>query len=329
MATKGYASSRSESFSAQVKSELAQLKIAGRCCRRAELAALLRTVGSLVLGGDRRLQIVTEHSGTARRFYLLGKSLYGWRGRILTRQRQRLKKNRVFMVEVPLDDAALDGLCRLGLVDAGGSPRRAVDSRFLDSRCCRRAYLRGCFLGSGSVLSPDRGYHLSLTLSDDNQVKLVRDLLGFFGMAAMSGHHRGAPILYLKEGQAVAMFLQVVGAHQSLLRLEGQRILRDIKNQANRKVNAETANLDKTIRAGLRQSEAVARLDRAELLGDLPGSYRQLARLRMERPDLSLRELGELIVPPISKSAVSYRMKRMESMAEKIERGGVKSDDRA
>lgn len=320
MATRPRAS-RSAAFSTQVKTELARLDLARSCCLRAELSALLKSAGSLVLGRTRRLKLITEHSGTARRVFLLGKELYGWKGRILTRQRQRLKKNRVFMVEIPVDGKVLSGLKELGIVHDGGVPEGDYH-RLLSGRCCRRAYLRGCFLAAGSALSPGRGYHLSLVLADEEQLVRVSQLLSSFSIKPQKGYHRGLPLLYIKEGEAVALFLQVIGAHQSLLSFESQRVLRDMKNRANRQVNAETANLEKTIQAGIRQASALARLERSGLLDHLPGSFRELARLRMENPDLSLRELGEMMVPPLSKSAISYRIKKMELLDEWKRDGG-------
>lgn len=312
-----------DSFSSRVKAELSSLKVPGACCARAELASLVQTLGSLVIegGGRVRLELVTEHPGTARRAFSLGKMAYGWRGRILTRRRSRLKKNRVYMVVVPFDMDVRSGLSDMGFSGPGSLPSGRAGDDLVDRPCCQAAYLRGHFLGGGSILSPERGYHLSLAMGNEGRQKHLREILRSLDIAASSGTHRRRPVLYVKEGESVARFLQLVGAHQSLLQFEGKRVVRDMRNLANRRVNADTANVEKAVRAGLRQARAVSALDRAGLMAKLPPDWQELARLRARHPEVSLRELGDMLNPPLSKSTVQGRLRRMEDLAAKAGEG--------
>ncbi len=308
----------SEPFSFRVKSELASHPIPGHCCRRAELAALIKAAGSLVIGGNARLEIVAEHPGAARRAFTLARQGYNWPGRILTRRRSRLRKNRIYMVVIPFVDSVRAALVEMELVDNEGRPRPGTSTRLFQRRCCRKAYLRGHFLGGGSILSPRRGYHLSLQSGDSEQTQALREILLSFEISATPGAHRGRPVLYVKDGESVGRFLQVVGAHQAFLSFEERRVVRDRRNLANRMVNADTANLEKAITAGMRQSRAIERLSRAGVLSRMDLEWQGLARERVRHPELSLRELGALLDPPLSKSAVYSRMRRLEQLAGRV-----------
>lgn len=305
------------SFSFRVKAELASLTITGACCTRSELAALIQVLGSLVIGGNRqrKLELVTEHPGVARRAFKLVRRAYGWTCSILTRRRSRLRKNRVYMVVIPYDVDVRHGLADMGFVDSGGVPWSGDIDYLVDRPCCQVAYLRGRFLGGGSVLSPERGYHLALDAGEQARCQSLLGLLQTLGLVAACGSHRRRPVVYVKEGESVARFLQLVGAHGALLEFEERRVVRDMRNRANRRVNAETANMDRTVRAGLRQARAITSLEQSGLLGQLEPGLALLARLRVRHPEASLRELGEMLDPPLSKAAVQGRLRRLERLS--------------
>jgi DNA-binding protein WhiA len=182
--------------------------------------------------------------------------------------------------------------------------------------CCAIAYLRGVFLGGGFVADPHGDFHFELTAESEPIAHDLVDLMARFDIHARVTQRRGAYTVYLKGAEPIVDFLALVGAHRALLRTEDVRILKEMRNDVNRLVNAETANLQKTAAAAAGQVAAVRAIERARGLESLPPALREIASLRLEYPEVSLRELGELADPPLSKSAVYHRIRRLEELAE-------------
>ncbi|MBX5464870.1 MAG: DNA-binding protein WhiA, partial [Clostridia bacterium] len=211
-------------------------------------------------------------------------------------------------------------------VEAGGppppgAPGQPLPRRLLRTAAARRAFLRGLWLASGSLSRPAAEHHLEFRLRDAAQVELVRALLEREGLRSGLSLRRGMPVVYLKGAEAIVRLLGLIGASEALLRWEEAMVVRQVRGEVNRLVNAETANLNKAVEAGIRQAAAVRRLAEAGALERLPPELRQLARLRLERPDLSLGELGAALRPPLAKSAVSRRMRQLERLAAALEAG--------
>jgi hypothetical protein len=182
--------------------------------------------------------------------------------------------------------------------------------------CCAVAYLRGMFLGGGFVADPHGDFHFELTAESEPIANDLVTLMERFDIGARVTSRRGTYAVYLKGAEPIVTFLALVGAHRALLRTEDVRILKEMRNDVNRLVNAETANIQKTATAAAEQVAAVRTLERQRGLDSLPPALREIAYLRLENPDVSLRELGELADPPLSKSAVYHRVRRLEELAE-------------
>lgn len=177
-----------------------------------------------------------------------------------------------------------------------------------------KAFIRGIFLGSGSVNNPENKYHLEMILNTKQNAKIVKELLEKMQINMKEMQRKSGYSLYLKEGEEISKFLALIGANSAVLKFEEIRVLRDMKNNINRKVNCETANLSKTINAAVKQIEAIKILQKEGKFESLSESLKEIALLRLENPDASLTELGQMLKNPIGKSGVNHRLKQLEQL---------------
>ncbi len=306
-------------YTEDVKRELSRISIEDDCCRRAELAALIRLNGSIEISraGQWGLSVTTQNPATARVVFKLFRSVFGINAEIYIRRKVRLRKNNVYMVwcrgDVP------DLLQRVGLMDSSGSLGHGVAAWVVKQRCCRRAYLRGAFLAAGAINDPHKvSYHMELATEYDEQSDVLCNLLEQEGFTPKSIRRKDDLVVYLKEGEQIVRFLNIIGAHTSLLKFEDARVHKEVRNQVNRLVNAETANLNKSVEAGIKQVEAIKLIERTLGLEKLTPGLREIAELRLLNPEASLLELGEMADRPLSKSAVNHRLRKLVSLAEEI-----------
>jgi hypothetical protein len=305
------------SFTAEVKEELARVENKRPCCARAELSALIRVEGTLHYTGNQRfrLEIATETAPVARKVIKLLRSVFDLRTE-LTVRRSVLHKSNNYLITVVSQPALVIALTELGIMDESHAPIYAVPDWLVKKDCCAVAYLRGTFLGGGFVADPHGDFHFELTAETEHVADDLVALMARFGINARVTNRRGTYAVYLKGAEPIVTFLALVGAHRALLRTEDVRIIKEMRNDVNRLVNAETANLQKTAAAAAEQVAAVRDIERARGLDSLPPALREIAYLRLEHPEVSLRELGELADPPLSKSAVYHRIRRLEELAE-------------
>ena len=318
------------SFSSEVKEELARLVPRRRCCRKSELLGLFKACGTLRLGREgASVAIEAENSLVARKVFLYFKQLYGLQAQILVRRRQRLRRTNVYMVRVTSSDVVSSVLKDLGLSDPfGETPREGAKRAYSDPdypKCCSRAFLRGFFLGSGFVGSPGKGHHLEMPVNDGLSAEQMIALLNHFDISAKVSARRTGPLVYIKHGADIADFLNVVGAHSALMTYENVRAYKTMKSRVNRLVNMETANLTKVARAASRQTDDITFIQQTLGLSSLPEALMDTARLRLEHPEATLEELGQLASPPVGKSGVNHRMRKLSAIASDLR----KSDERA
>ena len=307
-----------QSFSAQVKEELAHVMPSLHCCQRMELAALLRAGGRIAMlgGGKLALTFSTDHSPVARKMIKLLKGNYSLETEVMVGRRPTLRKNRTYLVRVPFQPGLTDLLKGAGIMDPAGNLTDWGNLSDLQQDHCKRSYLRGTFLGTGWVSSPERQHHLEFTTTETEAADALGQMLFSYGIPVRMSYRKDTMVLYIKDADHVVRFLTVVGANDSVLEYEGVRTIKEMRNLVNRQVNAETANLTKTAEAAARQVEALERLQAAGGLAHLPAPLRELAALRMSHPDVSLKELGEMCHPPVGKSGVAHRMRQLMSLAE-------------
>jgi DNA-binding protein WhiA len=304
-------------FSNAVKNELARLLPEAECCRQTELAALVRACGRIGIAGAGRLSctLSTDHAGVARKIIRLIKSGFGLSTVTMVMRRRRLKKNLNYMVRIPHQDGLIQLLAFAGVVDGEGNLSEWGEIPNLEQEHCRRAYLRGTFLGTGWISPPERQHHLEMSTISTEAADAVGQLLFRFGIPVRMLSRKEALVLYVKGAGQITHFLNVVGAHEALLRYEDVRALKEMKNLVNRQVNAETANLSKTVEASARQVEALEQFRASGAIKGLSPGLLELAQLRLSHPDASLKELGEMCSPPVSKSATNHRMRQLMQLA--------------
>ncbi|GAX90790.1 DNA-binding protein WhiA [Effusibacillus lacus] len=310
------------SFASRTKKELTQLETKA-CCQKAELSAMVHLNSTVVEASGRPiLDISTENAAIARRIYTLVRKIFGVHAEVLVRKKMRLKKNNVYMVRIPFQVGEI--LRQLKIVEIGVQYKQNIDPELIAKPCCKRAYLRGAFLAAGSVNDPEsNSYHLELSLDGEALAKSLLNLLNEFRLNGKMIERKKVFVLYLKEGDKIIEFLNIIGAHQALLRFEDVRILKDMRNQVNRLVNCETANLNKTIHAAVRQIENIRLVEQLIGLDKLPPHLKEVAELRLKYPDINLKELGSMLAGNVSKSGVNHRLRKLEDMAEKLREGIV------
>lgn len=190
------------------------------------------------------------------------------------------------------------------------------DDVYLWQPCCKRAYLRGAFLAAGSVNDPSGAYHFEIVCKGDENVSRLKKVIEGLELTPGITKRKGTTVVYLKEAEAIVTVLGLMGASRAVLAFEDARVLKDMRGQVNRKVNCETANISKTVGAGLRQIEAIKKIESKRGLSSLPDGLRKLAELRLENPDMPLSALGELLDPPLGKSGVNHRLRKLIEIAQ-------------
>jgi hypothetical protein len=304
------------SFASETKKELTLLQLEP-CCQKAECSAFIQINGSVLIHNQQlSLEVNTENAAIARRFYTLIKNNYHINADLLVRKKMRLKKNNVYIVRFTRNVRLI--LEDLGLLDASVGINNNMPRKF-NKKCCKRSYLRGAFLAGGSLNHPESGsYHLEIFTKDSDQAAVICKLMNTFKLNAKMIERKKGYVVYLKEGEKIVSFLSIIGAHQALLKYEDIRIVKDMRNSVNRLVNCETANLNKTIEAAMRQVENIRFIDEKLGISKLPERLRQVAELRMRYPEANLTELGELLPGKVSKSGVNHRLRKLDEMAKKL-----------
>ncbi|WP_248513212.1 DNA-binding protein WhiA [Sporosarcina sp. NCCP-2222] len=311
------------SFAAEVKKELTQVE-SDDCCIKAEISAFIRMNGALSFSNKQlSLDVQTENAAIARRLYSNVKKLYPYKVELLVRKKMRLKKNNIYICRIR--EGAKQLLEDLYILTGTFQFNNEIAAPLVENDCCKRAYLRGAFLAGGSVNNPETSsYHLEMFSFYKEHSEALVELMNSFYLNAKSIERKKGYIAYLKEAEKISDFLSLIGAHVSLMKFEDVRILRDMRNSVNRLVNCETANLNKTIGAAQRQVENIKFIESTIGIDQLPDRLQEIARLRVEYQDVTLKELGEMVSGgPVSKSGVNHRLRKIEEIADKLRGGGI------
>ena len=301
------------SFTAEVKDELSRIEPTCSRCDRAELSALIRIEGTLSISGEGpRLELATETASVARTAIRLLHSVYELATN-LTVRRSILHKTHNYLITVPPQIGLTDVLHDMGILGKEGF-EGGIRPELVRDACCAGAYLRGAFLGGGYIADPRGAFHFELAGPSEELIAACLELMREHGMRARYIRRHNMYAIYIKGIEQITAFLAFVGAHQSALAIENARVIKSVRNDTNRRVNAEIANQLKTTRASMQQIECIRRLVGQKGIEAIPESLREVALLRLKHPDASVKELGELADPPLSKSAVYHRMRRIAAM---------------
>lgn len=317
------------SFSGNVKEELSEHWSSARHCQIAELAAILGLCGSIIINSrnEYRVKVHTENKAVARKVFTLIKKTFNIESDISIR-RNIQKQSVSYSVVVKQHQDALRVLQAVKLIDEhldGFEEVRIVNPIVVQQTCCKRAFIRGAFLAAGSMSDPKKAYHFEIVCAAEPMAEQIRELMSSFSMDAKIVQRKKSYVVYLKEGSQIVDILNIMEAHVSLMELENVRILKEMRNTVNRKVNCETANLNKTVSAAVKQLEDITYLRDTIGLEKLSEGLEEVALARLSHPDASLKELGALLSPPVGKSGVNHRLRKLGDWAEKVrkEQGGV------
>ena len=293
------------SFSREVKEELAKQVSKSRHCQVAELAALIAYDGELDVDEEGfYLSLDTENLGLMEKYSVLMRHLFSLEPSSALGEKDWKR--------------VLETVKMWNMQEEKPHVTRTVDGMLVQQQCCKRAFIRGAFLAAGSISDPNKSYHFEIACKNEPQAVQMQDMINSFGMDAKIVLRKKYYVVYLKEGSQIVDILNVMEAHVALMELENVRILKEMRNSVNRKVNCETANISKTVNAAIKQVEDIEYIRDTAGLESLPENLREMALLRLEYPEAALKELGTYLNPPVGKSGVNHRLRKLSAIAEEL-----------
>lgn len=306
------------SFTAEVKHELVRYKRESSAEREAELSALMRKAGSMIINNKTiSFQLKFKYADLSRLVYSWLNDIYDLDVEVMV-QKDHLKKTNNYEIFLSHQQDLLKFLRKLGLISEQGQPDFYISPSFFRNKKLGKAYLRGFFLTAGSINHPSSDYHFEIRCDHKAQAEDLLKLMFKFQLQPGYTRHKDMFVVYVKDFKSISALLNLMGAEQAQLKYENSRVISELKENVNRRVNFETANLDKTVSAAMEQIEAIETLERCGKLQELPSGLQEIAEIRKKHPYDSLKELGERLDPPLSKSGVNSRMRRIKKTAKDV-----------
>ena len=296
------------SFSSDVKTELCAILPPAAHCRKAGLAAMLCLLGEVSEQAKEPVLLLSRTNAAAlSKCFTLLEKIINIKGDAAKGERSARRT----ATRIPLTQAQAAAL-------SGLTEENTVRRELLKNACCRRAVLRDSFLCAGSVNSPEKEYHLEFALPAPEQAEQIRDILDTFGIPAKITRRKNSHVVYVKDSDAIADVLNLMGAHTALMRMQNSLIRKEVRNTINRIVNVEAANIEKTVQAASRQIEDIRFLRKSGVWQTLPKTLREVAILREKYPEASLKEIGGKLSPPVGKSGINHRLRKLSELAEEV-----------
>lgn len=311
------------SFSSDVKKELCkQYSLARHCCI-AEFAALFALAGQVkkFQSGEIYVKIYTENLTVAQKSYILLRKTFRAKIDVMVRSNSLQASTRSYFVFVSKKRDVVNILKAVKILDEQKNQLGSlsgINYLLVQNTCCKRAFLRGVFMASGSVSDPEKAYHLEMAVLSEKLACQIREIISSFMIDAKIVGRKKYYVVYIKEGSQIVDFLNVIGAHNALMDFENVRIVKELRNCVNRQVNCETANIDKTVSAAARQIEDIKYIQCNMGFDKLTDGLREIALLRLEYPEYPLQELGKLLSKPIGKSGVNHRLRKLSDIAKQM-----------
>ena len=315
------------SFASETKNELARIVPEKKCCMLAEIAAFIRFSGSVGLSGGGRFRIVmtTEYNAIARHYRILIKQYFSVDAEIEVEYSGTLGRRRFILVIEP-EQSAEQILRETGMLMVREGFNYITDGIYgglIRTKCCRKAYLRGAFLAAGTMTNPEKAYHFEIKAGTETLAHDPRRLFNAFAdIHALVSHRKQGYFVYLKRAERILDILAIMGAHTQYFAYEETRLTKELRNEANRRSNCDQANIDKSLAASERQIRQIRSIAETRGLSSLPEKLRQVAQVRLAHPEVSLAELGSMLTPPLKKSGVNSRLRRLAEIAEEIPSAG-------
>ena len=311
------------SFTSEVKKELADRISNAKHCRVAEIAALISMCGNVSIDefDNYRVYVQTDTEVTAKKFRELLWKAFHIDTDVEQKDNQLSHSKKTYTVEIKNNDDALKVLDETRIRNRQNEIEEQMDinrNEILKRDCCKRAYLRGAFLAAGSVSNPEKAYHFEIKCTNKNKANQIVDILKSFDVDAKTIESKGRFVVYLKDSEKVVDALNIMEAPVALLEVETIKVDKEMKNMVNRQMNCDLANTNKTIGAAQRVIEDINYIDEEVGLSYLPEKLQQIARIRVENPDASLQEIGDMMVPALGKSGVNHRLRKISEIAGKL-----------
>ncbi len=310
------------SFSGKIKEELSKDVRGARHCMIAELAAIICfEAGIVAKGGKLALKMTSENKYVSRKYFTLLRKAFNIETDVSKKKDSKQRETGVNTVIIDSEEDVLKVLSAVKIIKDDGSgmdDMSTVNEILIRNTCCKRAFLRGAFLCAGSVGDPNKGYHLEIVCPSLDRAKQIQSVIWDFEIDAKIVARKNNYVVYIKEGAGIVDFLNVIEAHVALMDLENVRILKEMRNAVNRQVNCETANINKTITASMKQIEDIEYIKDTVGLETLSDNLKEMALIRIENPEANLNDLGRLLSPPIGKSGVNHRLRKISEIADNL-----------
>lgn len=317
------------SFASETKNELARIEPEKKCCMLAEISGFLRVAGSIGLAGlgKFKIKITTENAAVARHYKKLLQDYFGIETKLEISEGKTVAKagsgkKHAYSITIDADNLSEQILRETGMLlikEGNNYFSDGIYSGIVRTKCCKKAYLRGVFMGAGTMSDPEKGYDLEFVLNSEVMAADLKKLINSFVDLSCKTTKRGKHyVVYMKKADYISDTLAIMGASSQVFSMEETRIKKAMINSAKRSVNCDNANTDRIIEASMKQVETIKKIDAAIGLAALPEKLRQAAQLRLENPDISIAALGELCDPPLKKSGINNRMRRIEEIADKL-----------
>ena len=297
------------SFSSEAKGEICKNQISDKCCALSELYGVFMFCNTL---SDKEIKIITSSEELGKRLPRLMKKAFGFGFDRVPEENSKSVKQVFSITEADKINTIFDAYGQV----AGAILAHHINFGALEEECCKLSFVRGAFLSGGSVTDPKKGYHLEFATSHFNVSREMSSILLELGFFPKSVMRKGNYIIYFKQSEVIEDILTTLGAPVSAMKIMSAKVEKDMYNAVNRKVNCDTANVSKIVEASAGQIEAIVKLKKTNRLETMPEKLRETAKLRYDNPELSLSELAELFDPPITKSCLSHRLRKIAEAAE-------------
>ena len=309
-------------FSTKIKEELARQWSEKDHCQIAELSAIVSMCGKVTIDSREKysVKVRTENLSVARKYFTLLRKTFNIETEVFVTT-NKSNENVSYTVIVKKHEDAMKVLQASKLIDRAGEIGEefsVVKNMILRHNCCKRAFIRGAFLAAGSMSNPEKSYHIEIVCMAMKKAEQLKSVINSFGLDAKVVGRKKSYVVYLKEGSQIVDLLNIMEAPIALMEMENIRILKEMRNSVNRKVNCETANINKTVSAAMKQVEDIRYIRDTIGLKELPEGLREIAELRLEYPNETLKELGDLLQTPLGKSGVNHRLRKLSEIAEHL-----------
>jgi DNA-binding protein WhiA len=311
------------SFSAEVKEELLGHLSGARHCQLAGLAAIVSAIGHIEQGDDgkMRLYMRSDNISLIRKFFTILRKAFKIENDILASNIQIHVSGRLYKLVMDNDEDIRNLLLAIHMLDSEGNPIKpedGIDTLITKNACCKRAFLRESFIAVGSMSDPNKSYHLEYVCDSQKQADQIKEMIESFDIEAKIIQRKKYHVVYIKEGSEIVDLLNIMEAPLSLMNMENMRIVKEVRNSINRRVNCEAANITKTVNAASKQTEDILYIQQHYGFNNLPQGLREIAEVRLEHPDATLQELGQYLDPPVGKSGANHRLKKLHELADRI-----------